>query len=100
MLRRQAFHLGVAGAVALALAASAYAYVCHPDLPGTRSLAVQGKVDSYSPSRLRARPPGDTLPRRQGKGGQLLPGRLAGDAPRLGRRLRAAYRLAPRPRHV
>lgn len=48
MLRRQAFHLGVAGAVALTLAASAYAYVCHPDLPGTRSLAVKGKVDSYS----------------------------------------------------
>ena len=48
MLRRQAFQLGVAGAVALTLAASAYAYVCHPDPPGTRSLAVKGQVDSYS----------------------------------------------------
>ena len=48
MLRRQAFRLGVASAVALTLAASAYAYVCHPDLPGTRSLALEGRVDSYS----------------------------------------------------
>jgi hypothetical protein len=48
MLCRRAVQLGVAGAVALTLAASAYAYVCHPDLPGTRSLAVKGQVDSYS----------------------------------------------------
>src|SRR5690349_20915222 len=48
MLRRQAFRLGVAAAAALTLAASAYAYVCHPDLPGTKSLSVNGRVDSYS----------------------------------------------------
>lgn len=48
MLRRQALRIGVAGAAALTLAASAYAYVCHPDLPGTKSLSVNGRVDSYS----------------------------------------------------
>jgi hypothetical protein len=48
MLRRQALRLGVAGAAALTLAASAYAYVCHPDLAGTKSLSVNGRVDGYS----------------------------------------------------
>ena len=48
VLRRHAFPLGLAGALALSLAASAYAYVCHPDLPGTRSLAVSGRVDGYA----------------------------------------------------
>jgi hypothetical protein len=48
MFRRQALRLGVVGAAALTLAASAYAYVCHPDLPGTKSLSVNGRIDSYS----------------------------------------------------
>ena len=46
--RRRTFRLGVVGAVALTLTASAYAYVCHPDLPGTRTLSVKGRVDRYS----------------------------------------------------
>ncbi|HYX75720.1 MAG TPA: hypothetical protein VE757_00965, partial [Gaiellaceae bacterium] len=41
------FRLAAVGAFALTFAASAYAYVCHPDLRGTRSLAVQGRVDNY-----------------------------------------------------
>lgn len=32
----------------MAFTASGYAYVCHPDLPGTRSLAVKGRVDAYT----------------------------------------------------
>jgi len=49
VLRRRVFRLGVVGALAaLTLAASAYAYVCHPDLRGTRSFAVKGRVDSYA----------------------------------------------------
>lgn len=40
--------LGVAGVIALAFAGSALAYVCHPDRPGTRSLAVHGRVDAYA----------------------------------------------------
>src|SRR5205823_5995900 len=40
--------LGVVGFVALAFAGSAFAYVCHPDRPGTRSLTIQGRVDGYS----------------------------------------------------
>lgn len=39
--------LGVVGGVALAFAGSAFAYVCHPDLPGTRSLTIHGRVDGY-----------------------------------------------------
>ena len=35
------------GAASLTFGASAYAYVCHPDFPGTRSLTVQGRVDGY-----------------------------------------------------
>ena len=48
VLRRRAFRLGLVGAAALTFAASAYAYVCHPDLPGTRSLTVRGRVDGYA----------------------------------------------------
>ena len=40
--------LGVVGAFALVFAASGLAYVCHPDLPGTRSLGVGGRVDAYA----------------------------------------------------
>ena len=40
--------LGVVGTLALVFTASGLAYVCHPDLPGTRSLTVQGKVDGYA----------------------------------------------------
>jgi hypothetical protein len=50
VLRRWAFPFAVAGALALALGASAYAYVCHPDLAGTRAFAVKGRVDGYSVS--------------------------------------------------
>ena len=39
--------LGVVGAVALVFTASGLAYVCHPDLPGTRSLGIGGRVDAY-----------------------------------------------------
>lgn len=46
--RRRTLRLGLAGLVALAFTASAYAYVCHPDLPGTRSLAVRGRVNGYA----------------------------------------------------
>lgn len=45
---RWTFRLGIVGAVALAFSASAYAYVCHPDLPGTRNLPVKGRVDAYA----------------------------------------------------
>ena len=48
LLGRPALRLGVVGGVALALAGSALAYVCHPDLRGTLRLAVQGRVDGYS----------------------------------------------------
>ena len=49
VLRRRVLRLGAVGALAaLTLAASAYAYVCHPDLPGTRSLTVNGHVDRYA----------------------------------------------------
>src|SRR5919204_1506860 len=40
--------LGVVGVLALVSAGSALAVVCHPDLPGTRSLAVHGRVDAYT----------------------------------------------------
>jgi hypothetical protein len=40
--------LGVAGFAALAFAAPALAVLCHPDPPGTRSLTIHGRVDSYS----------------------------------------------------
>jgi hypothetical protein len=40
--------LGVVGAVALVFTASGLAYVCHPDLPGTRSLGIGGRVDAYA----------------------------------------------------
>jgi hypothetical protein len=40
--------LGVVGIVTLVFAGSAFAVVCHPDFPGTRSLPVAGHVDSYS----------------------------------------------------
>ena len=39
--------LGVVGAVALTFTASGLAYVCHPDLSGTRSLGIGGRVDAY-----------------------------------------------------
>jgi hypothetical protein len=45
---RPVFRLGVVGGVALTLAGSAYAYVCHPDLRGTLRLPVDGRVDGYS----------------------------------------------------
>jgi hypothetical protein len=48
MLRRRVLRLAVVGAAALTFAASAYAYVCHPDSPGTRSLEIGGRVDSYA----------------------------------------------------
>ena len=38
----------VVGAVALLGAVPALAYVCHPDAPGTRTLAVHGQVLGYS----------------------------------------------------
>jgi hypothetical protein len=38
----------VVGVAALAFGGSAYAYVCHPDLPGTHSLPVRGRVDAYA----------------------------------------------------
>src|SRR5438034_165528 len=53
---RWTFRLGIVGAVALAFSASAYAYVCHPDLPGTRNLPVKGRVDRER--RLRRAPAG------------------------------------------
>ena len=40
--------LGVVGAVALVFTASGLAYICHPDLPGTRSLGIGGRVDAYA----------------------------------------------------
>jgi hypothetical protein len=40
--------LGIAVALALTFAASGLAYVCHPDLRGTRSLIVAGRVDGYA----------------------------------------------------
>jgi hypothetical protein len=40
--------LGVVGTVALVFTASGLAYVCHPDLPGTRSLGIGGRVDAYA----------------------------------------------------
>ena len=40
--------LGVVGALVLVFAGSALAVACHPDLPGTRTLAVRGHVDAYS----------------------------------------------------
>lgn len=40
--------LGVAGLTALVFAAPAVAMLCHPDAPGTRSLAIHGRVDGYS----------------------------------------------------
>jgi hypothetical protein len=40
--------LGVVGTVALVFCGSAVAYVCHPDPPGTRTLAVAGRVDGYA----------------------------------------------------
>jgi hypothetical protein len=40
--------LGVVGFVALACGGSAFAYVCHPDRPGTRSLAIRGRIDGYT----------------------------------------------------
>jgi hypothetical protein len=40
--------LGVVGTVALVFCGSAVAYVCHPDPPGTRALAVAGRVDGYA----------------------------------------------------
>ena len=40
--------LGVVGTVALVFTASGLAYVCHPDLPGTHSLGVGGRVDAYA----------------------------------------------------
>src|SRR5215475_12044893 len=45
--------LGVVGTVALIFCGSAVAYVCHPDPPGTRALAVGGRVDGYALSRGR-----------------------------------------------
>ena len=45
---RSVLRLGVVGGVALALAGSAFAYVCHPDLRGTLRLAVHGRLDGYS----------------------------------------------------
>ncbi len=47
VFRRRTFRLSVIVALPLVFAASAYAYVCHPDLPGTRTLAVPGRVDGY-----------------------------------------------------
>ena len=47
VLGRRTFRLLAVGMVFLPFGASAYAYVCHPDLPGTRSLTVQGRVDGY-----------------------------------------------------
>jgi hypothetical protein len=38
----------IIGALALVFGGSAYAYVCHPDLPGTRSFQVRGRVDGYT----------------------------------------------------
>ena len=45
---RPALRLGVVGGLALALAGSSYAYVCHPDLRGTLRLPVDGRIDGYS----------------------------------------------------
>ena len=45
--------LGVVGVTALVFTASGLAYVCHPDLPGTRSLGVGGRVDAYALSAAR-----------------------------------------------
>ena len=45
---RRTFRLTVAAIAALVFSASAYAYVCHPDVPGTRTLAVNGRVDGYA----------------------------------------------------
>jgi hypothetical protein len=48
-IRRLRFGIpAVAGAVALLGAVPALAYVCHPDVPGTRTLAVHGTVLGYS----------------------------------------------------
>jgi hypothetical protein len=46
--RRPIRRLGVVGFLGLVFAGSALAYVCHPDLPGTRRLAVHGRVDAYT----------------------------------------------------
>ena len=40
--------LGVTALAALAFAGPALAILCHPDPPGTRSLAIHGRVDGYS----------------------------------------------------
>ena len=48
VLRRRTFLFAAAGVLALTLAGSAYAYICHPDMPGTRTFAVQGRVDGYA----------------------------------------------------
>jgi hypothetical protein len=45
---RRVRRLGVVGTVALVFCGSAVAYVCHPDPPGTRALAVGGRVDGYA----------------------------------------------------
>jgi hypothetical protein len=50
---RRIRRLGVVGALGLLFAASGYAYVCHPDAPGTRRLAVAGRVDDYALSGAR-----------------------------------------------
>lgn len=48
--RRPIRRLGVVGFLGLVFAGSALAYVCHPDLPGTRRLTVHGQVDAYTMS--------------------------------------------------
>src|SRR5207302_9367781 len=47
VMRRTSAHLAIA-VCALALAAPAIAYVCHPDPSGTRSLSLRGQVVGYS----------------------------------------------------
>lgn len=47
--RRRAAYVGIAGAVFTSVGVyPAYAYVCHPDPPGTRSVTVAGAVEGYT----------------------------------------------------
>jgi hypothetical protein len=48
MRARSRVVVGAIAAVSLAGAYPAYAWVCHPDPPGTRTLVVVGDVDAYS----------------------------------------------------
>jgi hypothetical protein len=45
---RRAFRVALVAGLALTFSASAFAYICHPHLLGTRSLTVQGRVDGYT----------------------------------------------------